>query len=490
MIRKKLCKLHMFSMEKKAFIQLSWLFTVLLLMGLLFIVLLRTRESQVHLPESENADCIDLMQIKERGRIDVSLGYNSLNYYILHGRPAGFQFELARYFAEFLGVELHITVTNDISEAIDLLKKGKTDIVCADLTIIPGRFGKDIAFTVPWSSTKQVLVQNLKNRKHTLVKNISELSGKTIYVPRGSVFPIIIMNACSGMSPMPYIVEVPGYGSEQLIDAVAEGKISYTVADFHLAVYHTSIYDNIDVGLAVGNEKPMGWCVRSCSAQLLDTLNKWLLDFSESRQFGYLHHRYFVNSFKSDKFNGEYFSIKTGRISPYDETIKKYSREIGWDWRLIASLIYEESHFRTDLVSPSGAFGIMQLMPETARTLGIDSASTPEEHIRAGLKLLKSMDNNLQPFVSDDNERIKFVLASYTLGEGHVLDAIALAEKYRKNPEIWENNVEYFLIMKSQKKYFMDEVVKYGYCKGKVASIFVRNILERYEHYINAFPLR
>jgi len=476
-------------MEKKAHIHLIWLLSAMFLLGLLLIALLKTQEPSLSSQVSEDHDCIDLVQVKERGHLDVSLDYNSLNYYVINGRPTGFQFELARYFANFLGVELHILVTNDIREAVDFLKMGKTDIICTDLTIVTNRFGNAVEFSIPWASTNQLLVQNLNSKRHRPVTNINELSGKTIHVPRGSVFPAIIRHACRGLSPMPYIIEVPGLGSEQLIDAVADGKISYTVADFHLATYHAAIYDNIDASLVIGDDKPLGWCLRSCSSMLLDTLNLWLTEFIKSRQFGYLHYRHFVNSFKVEQYNNDFFSVKNGNISPYDELIKKYSKEIGWDWRLIASLIYEESHFKMDLVSPSGAYGIMQLMPETARTLGIDSASSAEDHIKAGLKLLKGMDSRLKPFVPDDNERIKFTLASYTLGEGHVLDAIALTEKYRKNPQIWENNVEHFLIMKGQQKYFMDKVVKYGYCKGKLASIFVRNILERYEHYKNSFPL-
>ncbi len=475
-------------MERKTLIHGILLITALLLLGLLLIVFLRTGNVSSNKFEEEQIDCVDLMQILDRGRLDVSLGYNSLNYYILHGRPAGFQFELARYFSEHLGVELHITTTNDINYAISLLKTGEIDIVCAGLTIVSGRFGKEVDFSEQWASSSQVLVQNIETSSRPMVKSLNDLSGQAVYVPKGSVFRAIILNTCKNITPLPYVIEVPGFGSEQLIDAVAEGKIGLTVADFHLARYHSEMYENLDISVSLGNEQPLGWCVRSCSPALLDTLNSWLTSFKKSRQFEYLYYRYFVNPLKEEKSTGEYFSVKSGNISPWDDVIKKYSSEIGWDWRLIASLMYEESHFRTDLVSSSGAFGVMQLMPETARSLGVDSSSAPEEHIKAGIKLLKSMDDNLKSLVPDNQERIKFVLASYNLGEGHILDAIALSKKYNKNPRIWENNVEFFLIQKNQYKYYSDEVVKYGYCKGKIASIFVQNILERYEHYKNAFP--
>jgi membrane-bound lytic murein transglycosylase F len=180
--------------------------------------------------------------------------------------------------------------------------------------------------------------------------------------------------------------------------------------------------------------------------------------------------------------------VKNGSISPYDDAIRKYSIEIGWDWRLLAALIYEESRFKHDLVSYGGAFGIMQLMPVTAEKFGVGMDSSPDEHIRAGTKFIQRLDQNFSDVVPDSTERKKFVLAAYNLGEGHVRDAIALSEKYRRNPQLWENNVEYFLIAKSQSRYFRDEVVKNGYCKGIITSGFVKNILNRYEHYKNAFP--
>jgi len=475
-------------MDKRTIFHLLYMLATLVLLGLFAVVYIRTEKAMPSKDQNDPKQCIDLLQIKERNRIDVSLGYNSLNYYILHGKPGGFQFELARYFSNHLDVELNISVTNEITQAIDMLRTGKIDIVCADLTRIEGRFGDDVVFTEPYAAVSQVLVQRKNHPVHDIVSNVEGLNGKTIYIPKGSLFKQIIRNVTSHLDEPPFIIEVFGYGSEQLIDAVADEIISFTVADYHLARYHGAIYDNLDVSFELGSEKPLAWCMRKSSHVLLDTFNVWLSEFMPSRQFGYLYHRYFINPWKNAKFQGDFFSVKKGSISPYDKEIKKYSREIGWDWRLIASLIYEESKFQHDLVSYAGAYGIMQLMPVTAETFGVGAESSAEEHIKAGVRFIQRMDNNFLNDVPDKTERQKFVIASYNLGEGHIRDAMALAEKYRKSPHIWDNNVEYFLIAKSQSKYFQDEVVKYGYCKGQITSKFVKTIYERYEHYKNAFP--
>lgn len=474
-------------MERRVVLHTLYLLSALLIFGLLLIVRLRTdKVNNVERPAIEK-HCVDLDQILERGRLDVSLGYNSLNYYILHGKPAGFQFELARYFSAHLGVELNIWVTNDIHNAISALTEGKIDIVCADLTKIDNRFGNEVLFTESYAAVSQFIVQRKDNPKHDIVTEVVQLSGKTIYVPRGSIYKGIIENHVN-IHPAPIVIEVADYSSEQLIDAVAEGKISFTVADSHLAKYHKGLYNNIDVSLEIGQDRPLAWCVRKESPQLFNEFNNWIHEFMKTRQFGYLYHRYFVNPWKQDKISGNFFSVKKGKISPYDDVIRKYSREIGWDWRLVASLIYEESKFHHDLVSYSGAYGIMQLIPVTAETFGVSPESPPEEHIQAGIKFIKKMDDNFKHAVPDSVERRKFVLASYNLGEGHIWDAIALARKFNKNPQLWDNNVEYYLIAKNQSKFYMDEVVQYGYCKGWITSNFVKSILERYEHYKNAFP--
>jgi membrane-bound lytic murein transglycosylase F len=475
-------------MERRTVFHLLYMLATLVLLGLFAVVYMRTEKAAPANIHKEPKQCVDLMQIVERNRIDVSLGYNSLNYYILHGKPGGFQFELVRYFSNHLGVELNINVTNDISKAIDMLQSGEIDIVCADLTRIDGRFGNDVVFTEPYAAVSQVLVQRNNHPIHEVVNSVEGLNGKTIYIPKGSLFKQILRSVTSQLSQPPFIIEVSGYGSEQLIDAVADGIISFTIADFHLARYHGAIYKNLDVAFELGDQKPLAWCMRKSSHALLDTFNGWLTDFMLSRQFGYLYHRYFINPWKHSKFQGDFFSVKKGDISPYDKEIKKYSRDIGWDWRLIASLIYEESKFHHDLVSYAGAFGIMQLMPVTAETFGVGPESSAEEHIKAGIRFIQRMDNNFINDVPDKTERQKFVIASYNLGEGHIRDAMALAEKHRRSPQIWDNNVEFFLVAKSQTKYYQDEVVKYGYCKGQITSMFVKTVFERYEHYKNAFP--
>jgi membrane-bound lytic murein transglycosylase F len=184
----------------------------------------------------------------------------------------------------------------------------------------------------------------------------------------------------------------------------------------------------------------------------------------------------------------DYFSLTSGEISPYDKYIKEFSSQINWDWRLIASMMYQESRFNANAKSWAGAFGLMQMMPNTAVRFGVDSASSPRSQIKGGIMFLQWLDKMFED-VPDPIERQKFVLASYNIGPGHIVDARNLALKNGKDPNIWKDNVDLFLLKKSDPKFYNDPIVKYGYCRGTETYKYVLDVVERYEHYKNLVQL-
>lgn len=190
-----------------------------------------------------------------------------------------------------------------------------------------------------------------------------------------------------------------------------------------------------------------------------------------------------VMEMAADKIQNTNNLKKTKRISDYDKTIKKTAKKIGWDWRLLAALIYQESKFQPDLESRSGAFGLMQLMPIVMERFEIDYDSSPEEQIEAGGKLIMHLDSCLEIKVTNSAERVKFVLAAYNAGLGHVYDAQRLAEKYGKSPDKWNNNVDFFILNKSKAEYYNDPCCRNGYLRGIETYRFVEQITKRYHHY-------
>ena len=433
-------------------------------------------------------------QIHKRGKLIAVTDYNSTNYFIYRGTPMGYEYEKLKMFADYLGVPLEITIENSLEEAFDLLNEGKVDLIAMGLTVTTDR-SKKVDFTRPHTQTRQVLVQRLPENwrkmrtwddiEKELIRNPIDLGGKKIYIQKGSIFYDRLVNLSEEIGQPIYIEQDPEAEMEQLIEAVARGDIDYTVADEHIAMVNEKYYTNIDVKTPVSFDQNLAWAVKKGSDSLRVIINEWLEDFNGSLTSRFIYNKYFRNPRSVHMARSEYHSIKGGRISQYDDIIREIADRYEMDWRLLASLIYQESQFHNDAESWAGAFGLMQLMPNTARIYGVDSTSTVSEQIEAGMKFIRSINAQLPPEIVDPEERMKFILAAYNVGIAHIFDGRRLAEKHGKDPNRWTDNVDYFILNKSDPKYYRDSVVRYGYARGEETYNFVNEILERYEHYKN-----
>jgi membrane-bound lytic murein transglycosylase F len=433
-----------------------------------------------------------LDRILQRGTLIATTDYNSTNYFIYRGEPAGYQYELLKSYAEHLGVALEIVVNNNLEDAFEDLQSGKVDLIAMGLTIT-GQRNQVVDFTLPMTETRQVLVQRKPKGwrrmesngvvESLLIRNPLALSGKTIYVPIKSSYIDRLKNLQEEMGDSIMVVEFP-LDSEKLIEMVAEGKIEYTICDEHIARVNQKYYPEIDVETPISFPQNVAWAVNKGADSLKQNVDSWLLNYTDTKIARFTYNKYFVNP-RSMQYAHKYYSVRSGKISAWDEVLKEKSSETDWDWRLLASMIYQESRFQPDATSWMGAFGLMQLMPGTAELYGIDSLASPEENIEAGINHLKMLDSRFEDLISDPQERMKFVLASYNVGIAHVFDARRLAVKYDRDPEVWSDNVDYFLLNKSDPKYYKDSVVFYGYCRGEEPYNYVNDILDRWEHYKN-----
>lgn len=159
-------------------------------------------------------------------------------------------------------------------------------------------------------------------------------------------------------------------------------------------------------------------------------------------------------------------SFKDGQLSPYDEIFKMAAKEYGWDWKLLAAISFKESRFNPTAVGAGGAFGLMQFMPSIGKKYGVSLTSTPQQQIKAGMKLLSKAYASWVTIPSQE-QRIKFTLASYNAGKAHIDDAQRLAEKHGLNPLVWDGNVQLMVNNLSLAKYYTDDVVKFGAYHGQ-----------------------
>lgn len=436
----------------------------------------------------------DLDTIQTEGKLRALIHYSSTSYFIYKGVPQGFEYELLSLYADHIGTTLEVVPIKSLDSVFIELNKGTADIAAANLTVTEER-KEQVYFTHPVLITKQVLIQrkpaNWKKLKKkqvedSLVRSVHELAGKKIVVREHSSFFKELKRIEKEIKQDIEIEFVPGsFTSEDLIEMVAVGEKEYTVADKNIAMVNEWYYPNIDAKMVLSKHQDIAWAIRNNSDSLLVSVNKWLGEFQKTKKFKSLLNKYFKNQhLVKNRVKHQYYTLSSGQISMYDELIKKHAPTIGWDWELLAALIYQESHFNNSARGWGDSFGLMQFMPETGARFGVDFSSGPEQNIIAGTKYIAKLNAIWEQEVEDKEERIKFILASYNAGPGHVIDAKNLAAKYGKNPKLW-SDVGFYLLNKSKRKYYNDDVVKHGYYKGFIAYDYVNEIMDRYHHYKN-----
>lgn len=475
---------------------------------------------------------VDCSRFSKEKCLYVALEGNFNDYFLYNGQPMGFGLELLEGFAAHIGCDLVILPCRTLDEQWKMLDLGRVDIVASDLDITEERLNR-AAFTHPLYQTEQVLVQLdsvYAGDVAVFVASMDELQGKTVTVREHSVFEESLRQYNHNLSSQQQIrIEKSGKTEEELLHAVAVGDIFYTVVSKNKAERFKMSHPQINCHLAVGKPQTVAWALHLQADSLLGLANAWIDSMQRNKTIPYLYHKYYeisvnktVRSAKSgfkkiDSVNRNrkqalwnhllkesvltrqdsmFFFESASRtikekhvhgkvhISPFDRLLKKYSRQIGWDWRMLASLVYQESQFQNHLVSSKGAIGLMQMMPSTAKQYGITMRSSDAEQIAAGVKYIKSIYRSLPKEIPED-QQVYFVLAAYNIGLGHILDARRLTEKYGANPNIWHGNVEKYLLLKSMPEYYKDPACRNGYANGKQTVDFVKKIDTRYMHYCN-----
>ncbi|MDH4071319.1 MAG: transporter substrate-binding domain-containing protein [Ignavibacteria bacterium] len=441
---------------------------------------------------SKDESSFDLEQIRQRGKLIALTGYDGSSYFIYKGRPMGYEFDLLSLLANHLGVKLEMVVLKDRNELFARLKQGDGDIVAASMTVTSER-AEEYTFTEPLMSTYQVLVQKRPENwrsmrvheiEQQMIRNPLDLAGKTVHVRTGSSYHSRLENLSEeiggGINIMTVAADV---STDELIRRVANGEIELTLADENIAKINQAYYSDLDIATPVSFPQRIAWAVRENAPEFLNAINEWLREAKKGPTYHVIYRTYFENA---RSFRGRLALDKSieagGKISPYDDLIKDRASSIGWDWRLLAAQIYQESLFDPRAASWAGAVGLMQLLPETAMSFGATDLHDPAENLSAGTSYLRWLEKYWH-IIPDSTERRKFVLASYNAGFGHVEDARRLALKYGADQNKWDGHVETFMVNLSDEVYYSDEVVRNGYCRGEETVSYVSEIMDRYEHY-------
>lgn len=405
--------------------------------------------------------------------------YSPASYFIYRGQEMGYDYELVTALAVDKDLILKVDVAPSLQRAVEMLDSGKVDLIAYEVPVT-AEYREKVIPCGPENITTQVLVQP-RNGETTLITDVTDLVGRDVYVEAESKYEARMnnLNHELGGGIRIHPVSRDTMITEDLITMVSEGKIPLTVVDSDIANINKTYYSDLDVGLQLSLEQRSAWGVAPDRAWLADSINAWInTDITRGQQARLLK-RYFELS-KNEPGSG--YVSTAGRVSPFDELFRSAAQEYDWDWKLLASQAYVESKFDSTAVSWAGARGLMQIMPRTARGYGqtAKTVMNKETAIDTSLRLLRDLDRSLLPYVPDDDERKKFVIASYNSGLAHVLDAIALARKYGLDPQKWDDNVAKAILWKSNPKYFRDPVVKFGYSRGRETYDYVNRVYDYY----------
>lgn len=454
------------------------------IVSLLCIALLLNSCSGTKQQEQKEDDFVytDLPQLKAAGEITAVTLYSSTSYFQYKMEPMGYEYDLIKDFARSEGLKLNIKVAENATRLIEMLETGEADVVAYPI-LVNNKLKEDYLYCGRESQTSQVLVQRA-NKGDTILKDVTQLIGKDVYVKPATKYYQRLKNLNEELGGGIHIkdIEKDTITTEDLISMVSQGEIPYTISDDNMARLNKTYFWNINVSLKVSFMQRSSWLVRKTSPKLAEAINAWASDKSGTHVYKAAMKRYF--ELGKQPLTVDLPPVKNGHISPYDDLFRKHSKNIGWDWQLLASISYQESHFNPSVVSWAGAEGLMGIMPNTARALGVTphELKDPDVGIRTGVDCLRKFRQGFSE-ITDPQEKVKFTLASYNAGIGHIYDAQRLAEKYGKDPKVWDNNVAEYVRLKSDPEYYNDPVCKHGYLRGSETFNYVREVLERFDYY-------
>lgn len=412
--------------------------------------------------------------IREKGTLTVGTINNSISYFIDHsGQPSGLEYELSKAFADYLNVNLKIVPMDNSDALFEALKNNEIDIAAANLMYQPSKLEQFQLGPTYYSSSWQLVYRKGENRP----KDLNQISGKLTIVSDSELskllndklekFPNLIWETANKVTP------------EELLIQLAEGKVDYVIANSLDVSSIQQIKPNVAVAFDLTDESSVHWYLSDNSYSELQAA---LLDFMDSAlEMGIIariEEKYFNHLTQFDYVDTKSYLNAIENVLPkFAPLFEKYSGDL--DWRLLAAIAYQESHWNPDATSPTGVRGMMMLTKATAERMRITNRTDPEESIKAGSEYLQMLITQM-PDTIPQSDRIWFALAAYNMGLGHLLDVRRLTKNLGGDPDNWLD-VKKNLPLLSEKRYYSH--LKYGYARGHEAYQYVENI-RRYENSI------
>lgn len=413
-------------------------------------------------------------QIKRDGRLKVITRTGLTTYYDSPNGPAGMEYELLKRFAKYLDVRLDIRVEDDFSKIIPAVERRQVHLAAAGIAITPERLTK-VRFSPGYQTVNQQLVYRAGGKRPADLNDIYE---GELQVIAGSSH-IDQLNQLAIDYPTLVWNEVTNQTSEEMLLALWQENITYTVADSHELAVLQRYYPELRVAFDISENQQLAWVFPiDEDDSLLQEATTFFHRLQAEGTLTQIIEKYYGHVQEFDYVDTRrYMRHINSRLSKYEDNFKSAAKNYDVDWRLLASLSYQESHWMRNARSPTGVRGIMMLTLKTASDMGVESRLNPQQSIEGGAKYFAQIKSRIPDRIQDP-ERTWFALAAYNVGLGHVEDARKITELRGGNPDSWAD-VKLSLPLLAQAEWYRQ--TKYGYARGWEPVRYVENIRSYYD---------
>ena len=409
-----------------------------------------------------------LEEIKERGVLRIITAPGSTTYYKDAKGDTGFEYLLAKAFADSIGVKLEVSVMNNLTGLLLAIGGPRGDLAAAGLVITPERQGS-LRFSDPYAEISQQLIYRIGSKPP---RKIADLDGELLAIANSSHTEQL--RKLQKEHPNLKWIEQNDADMLELMQLVHDGEIDYAIVDESSYLMDRNLYPKSRVAFNISDPQPLAWAFPAGKDDsLIIAVNKFLKRYKKSGQLDRLIDRFLGHVDKFSVAGSQIFIQRIrSRLPDYEAMLKAAANKHDVDWHLLAAIAYQESHWNPRATSPTGVRGLMMLTLDTAKEMGIKNRLDPLQSIDGGTRYFLKTKGRIPPDITEP-DRTWFALASYNVGLGHLEDARVLTERAGKNPDLWED-VMVYLPRLQQKKYY--ETVRYGYARGQEPVQYVQNI--------------
>ena len=415
----------------------------------------------------------ELDKIKARGHIIMLTLNGATTYYLGAEGETGFEFELGRAFADFIGVPLEVVTLPHPQALKQALALGQGDFIAAGL---PSPVDDARLTSGPVYETVAPMV--VYRQGSAKPDAIEELSGGSIALLDGKGYETLLIDNGAANAGLEWFVAEDS-SIEDLFDAISREEVTYTVADSNVVELNRRFFPAIGIAFDLEPQMNLAWVVRREKREsLIQVLQAFFDQIQSNNRLAEIKaHHYQADDGYEPVGTFTFMDQVASRLPALKSLFKQAAEQVDLDWALLAAVGYQESHWDPRAVSPTGVRGVMMLTQRTAGQLGVDNRLDPEQSILGGARYLRSMLDRLPDRIQMP-DRLYLALAAYNIGLGHLEDARVITQRQGKDPDRWLDVKEHLPLLTQERWY---RQTRYGYARGYEAVSYVSNIRTFYE---------